>query len=111
MSPLTSEIVLSKKQYYSDLLDGVRSDMKKKWNIINGILRPNLNRKNYNIKSILSQGTVFDNSVAISNIFNEHFSTIGSTISNTFPPTNHESVSNVTIYQSIFFQKCICNRN
>ena len=101
---VTGEIVLSKKKYYSDLLDGVRNDMKKTWNIINGILKPNRNGKNYNIKSILSQGTFFDNDVAISNLFNKHFSSIGSSISNTFPPTNHEILSNVNIHQSIFFR-------
>ena len=89
---VASEIVLSIKQYYSDLLDGIKIDMKKTWNVINAILRPNRNRKNYIIKSILSQGTVFDNNIAMSNIFNQHFSTIESTISNSFPPTNHESV-------------------
>ena len=101
---VSREIVLSKKQYYRDLLNGVKNDMKKTWNVINGILRPNRNRKNCNIKTILSQGTVLDNNVAISNVFNQHFSTIGSIISDTFPPTNHESVSNVNIHQSIFFR-------
>ena len=35
---VTSEIVLSKKQYYSDLLDGVKTDMKKTWNVIYNII-------------------------------------------------------------------------
>ena len=38
-------------------------------------------RKNSNIKSILSQGIVLYNNIAIINVFDQNFSTIGSTIS------------------------------
>ena len=77
--------------------------------VIKDILRPNSNRNNHNIKSILSQDTVLDNTVEMSNVFNQHFSSIGSTISQSFSTTNHEVVSNVTTVSNSSI-KCVMYR-
>ena len=48
---VSRKIVESKKGYVSALLGDIRTNMKKTWNFINGILKPNTNRNKNCIKN------------------------------------------------------------
>ena len=83
--------------------------MKRTWNIINGLIKPNKNRKIPNIKSLLINNQQIFGSDQICNSLNQHFSTIGSSISNSFSGTYNRAPPSSTLRNSFFFRPCTTN--
>ena len=79
---VSSSIRNAKQSYYDTLFDGIRSDIKKTWNIINSILKPDSQSKKCSINKIVHQGISHNNAESIANCLNSHFSSIGANISN-----------------------------
>ena len=100
---VSKQITESKKLYLSNLLDSIKSNMKKTWSVLNGLLKPKLNRNQNYIKSLLLNGMIFNDNQDISRILNEHFSTIGSKISQSFGHSSHFISSFSSIPNSFFF--------
>ena len=100
---VSKQITEAKKLYLSNLLDSIKSNMKKTWSVLNGLLKPKLNRNQNYIKSLLLDGVLFDDNQDISRILNEHFSTIGSKISQSFGHSSHFISSFSSITNSFFF--------
>ena len=100
---VSKQITEAKKLYLSNLLRSIKSNMKRTWSVLNGILKPNLNRNQNYIKSILLNGEIFEDGRDISRLLNEHFSTIGSKISRSFDPCDHFISSFSSIQNSFFF--------
>ena len=100
---VSKQITEAKKLYLSNLLESIKSNMKQTWSVLNGLLKPKLNRNQNYIKSLLLNGVIFDNSQDISRIFNDHFSTIGSKISQSFGHSSHFISSFSSISNSFFF--------
>ena len=96
---------LARKHYFTNLLTNIKNNMKKTWNILNKIVKPNSDRTKPYIKKILLEDQIFEDDLEISNLFNQHFSTIGSKISGAFPNTEHNISSNVNISNSFFFRE------
>ena len=99
----------SKLEFFSRQLNQVKGNMKRTWNIINGLLKPCTNRKMPNIRSLLINNQQIFGNDQISNSLNQHFSTIGSTISNSFPGTSNRASPSRTIPNSLFFRPCTAN--
>ena len=106
---VTKQITDSKKRYLTNLLDSIKSNMKKTWSVLNGLLKPKLNNNISHIKSILLEGTVFEDGAQIGNLLNHHFSTIGSKISQSFEPSDHFIASSSSILNSFFFHRVTPN--
>ena len=94
---------MAKKQYLSDLLKSIKSNMKQTWSVLNGLLKPNRNRSQNYIKSLLLDGVIYEENNDISRLLNEHFSTIGSKISQSFGQADHFISSFSSIQNSFFF--------
>ena len=102
---VTNQIRLKKKMYYKNLLINVKSDIKKTWNIINSVLKPDQTRKKLNIKSLLHNNILYESNEGISNTFNSYFASIGSQIASSFHSNNNNSISNIhSISNSLFFR-------
>ena len=99
----------SKLEFFSRQLNQAKGNMKRTWNIINGLIKPNKNHKMPNIKSLLINNQQIFDSEMICNSLNQHFSTIGSTISNSFPGTSSRASITQTPRNSFFFRPCTPN--
>ena len=99
----------SKLEFFSRQLNQAKGNMKRTWNIINGLIKPNKNHKMPNIKSLLINNQQIFDSELICNSLNQHFSTIGSTISNSFPGTSSRASITQTPRNSFFFRPCTPN--
>ena len=100
---VSKQITMAKKQYLSDLLKSIKSNMKQTWSVLNGLLKPNRNRSQNYIKSLLLDGVIYEENNDISRLLNEHFSTIGSKISQSFGQADHFISSFSSIQNSFFF--------
>ena len=106
---VTGKINESKKTYFSNLFKEIKGNMKKIWTVLNELLKPNINRRGLKVKSLLIDGKIFDDNSAISNIFNNHFSSIGSKISQEFQEINHQITTSNSISNSFFFRNIQTN--
>ena len=106
---VSRKIVESKKNYLSALLGDIRTNMKKTWNFINGLLKPNINRNKIFIKKLLVNDVYIDDSSDICNALNDHFATVGSKISDSFGNNNSSSSYPNFITNSFFFRQCTPN--
>ena len=104
---VTSEIRNAKKTYYDKLFLKVRNDVKKTWNIINKIIRPDYNKTNF-IDSIIFNNEQLKDHSSIANAFNNYFSSIGSNISRSFPDSTDIRVPS-SIQNSFFFRQIFPN--
>ena len=104
---VTSLIRKAKKQYYEDKFYSARNDIKKTWRIINDVLRPNKIHKKQNIiKKLIINNTTYENSQDISNIFNDHFVSIGRNMAESVVsgPNDHKKyLSHLNVPNSFFF--------
>ena len=81
-----------------------KNNMRKVWNILNGLIRPQSNSNDRNIDSlIINYQTMYDN-YGICDELNRHFSTIGSRISEEFGSITHNIMSPNQIENSLFFR-------
>ena len=103
---VTNKIKESKNFYLDNLLKQVKNNMKKVWTVINGLIKPNYNRSERFVKSLLIDGEIFEDNVTISNLMNQHFASIGSKISGQFTNTEHRMPFSNHISNSMFF-KCV----
>ena len=94
---------LARQNYFTNLLNNVKNNMKKTWSILNKIVKPNSDRSKPFIRKILLDDQIFEEDIDISNVFNKHFSSIGSNISASFPDVEHSISSNTSISNSFFF--------
>ena len=104
---VTNRLKIAKKNYFHNLLEQARNNMRKIWNILNGLIRPDYNSKKRKINSLIVDGETIDNNNDISNVLNQHFSTIGSTISEEFENVNHSIISLNQIQNSLFFRNVL----
>ena len=88
---VTNRIRITKKNYFTNLFNNLKNDIKKTWNSINKLLKPGKSLKKKHIKSILFNGVIHTDPQSIANSLNTHFSTAGASIANSFPTTaeNH----------------------
>ena len=100
----TNKLKEAKKTYFQNLLDQSKNNMKKMWKVLNGLIKPNVNQNDSCIKSLLVNDQIIDDNISICNSLNEHFSSIGGRISDSFINIPHEIVSPIHIQNSIFFR-------
>ena len=98
-----SQIKVSKKNYYTNLLYDFKGNMKKTWNVLNGILRPGHNQKKSEINSLLINGSIVENKEQICDLLNSHFANVGSSVARSFPNRNHV-MHGPSISNSFFFK-------
>ena len=84
LNKVTNLIRMSKKNYHSKLFSDIKKDCKQTWKVINKILKPDKERHPYSIESILYENNIYNDSDQFANIFNQHFSSVGQKISETF---------------------------
>ena len=106
---VSKKLTDSKLEFFSRQLNQVKGNMKRTWNIINGLIKPNKNRKIPNIKSLLINNQQIFGNDQICNSLNQHFSTIGSSISNSFSGTYNRAPPSSTLRNSFFFRPCTTN--
>ena len=104
---VTNKIKESKYDYFDNLLKQVKNNMKKIWTVINGLIKPNYNRNERLIKSLLIDGEIFEDDCTISNLMNQHFATIGSKISEQFTDNEHRISSRENVTNSLFFRSVL----
>ena len=109
---VTNKIRRAKREYYENLFETLKLNMKKTWSTINNIISPQLDKK-VEIKNIIFNDTTYTEGFDIANIFNHHFSTIGQTIDQSIPAPNNNSnipdyLSNVSFRDSFFFNPVTC---
>ena len=101
---VTYQLKVAKRDYFHNLLENAKNDMRKVWNILNGLIRPQSNSNDRNIDSlIINDQTMYDN-YGICDELNRHFSTIGSRISEEFGSITHNIMSPNQIENSLFFR-------
>ena len=84
----------SRAAYYESNFAKYRKDPKRTWQILKEAA--NLDTKQANITELNINGTLTTDNLAIANSFNNFFSTIGSTISNSIPASNTDPLSYCT---------------
>ena len=86
---VTDEIRKAKKLYFGDLFIQLRNNIRKTWSVISSVLKPfHQTQKNKGIKSIIFDNVIYERDEDISNLLNEHYSTIGKKISESFSSSN-----------------------
>ena len=81
---LSSCLRYAEKQYYFELIQKYKSNLRKSWNIIKSIINKNRSNITQN-KFRLSEGTFVTNGVEICDRFNDFFTTIGSSLDKKIP--------------------------
>ena len=85
---LTLSIRNAKKQYYKDKFNNCTGDVKKTWNTINSILRPNVSRQcTYNMNV---EGVPVSDPVLVATEFNEHYATVADKLADNIPRTGDD---------------------
>ena len=97
---VTFQLKLAKKNYFHNLLQNAKNNMRKIWNILNGLIRPQTNSNNRNIDSLIINDHTINDNFGICNELNQHFSTVGSRISEEFGTINHNILSENQIQNS-----------
>ena len=86
-----------------------RIPMKKTWTVLNGLIKPGHKRNGISIKSLLIEGEIFTDDFEICNILNNHFSTIGKKICDSFEDTEHYITTLTNVSNSLFFKNTTPN--
>ena len=100
---VTGELRVSKREYYSKLLNDFRDNIKKTWNILNNILKPNKIHDKSNINSLLINGTLINDKKRICETFNNYFAGVGSSIAGSFQEQEHRMCDS-RVCNSFFFR-------
>ena len=103
---VTSRIRKSKLFYYSDLFSKHKSDSKRTWNILNGLIKSQ-NSNSSEVEKIVVNNSSICNKSEISEIFNTHFSTIGERITDSMQNIHRghlRYLSNVSMSNSFFLR-------
>ena len=103
------QITIAKNNYFTNLLNNVKSDMKKTWSTLNTLLKPNSDKSTSHIDKIICNNVTIDNNLDICNLFNNHFSSIGSRISSSFSGSHDAFVPASRINNSFFFRPVTSN--
>ena len=69
---VTTEIRNSKKTYYEALFLSIKTDLRRTWTIINSILKPTKNDRNFDIKSLIVNNRVYEKDEDIVELLNQH---------------------------------------
>ena len=96
---VTSKIKLAKKNYYYNLLESIKADIKKTWGVINKLLKPKNCQNKKQIASLKLGDNMHSDSQSISNILNDHFASVGGNISNAFAGNNNANSYDNVPYQ------------
>ena len=91
---LTNILRKCEKQYYVNLLDLHKSNLRETWKIIKGVL--NNHTTNHTNIPLRINGILVDNPVDKANEFNKYFTSIGPTLAATIPTTNHSHAKYLT---------------
>ena len=115
---VTSQIRIAKKNYFNGLLNSVKTNVKKTWYVINNLLTAGSSKGRSSIKNLIYNGEAVCNDKEIASVFNNHFSSVGEKISNSFSnirpssATGHQTssmffrqVTNVEVSKVIFSLK------
>ena len=81
----------AEKQYFFELLEKYKSNMKKSWSIIKSIINKNRSKITQS-KFRLSDGTLVTNGIDVCDRFNDFFTTIGPTLDKKIPQTNKKPI-------------------
>ena len=92
---VSNKVRWTKQNYYRHLLVDIKKNIKKTWNVINSLIKPNQNYCKKEISSILFEGELHNDNQSVANILNDHFSSVGSKIANAFAETTAESQNNL----------------
>ena len=84
-------IRLAKKQYYGNKFNQFKDNVKHTWKIINTVIRPG--KKKDNQSKIIHDGIEITGEKQIANIFNHHFSSIGTKLKDAIPTGNRQHYS------------------
>ena len=103
---VSRKIMEAKKTYLTDLLSDIKKNMKKTWNFLNGLIKPNKKRNNIHIKKLLINNASIDNDSDICNALNDHFASVGSNISGSFGNVLYSSPTLNPTSNSFFFRPC-----
>ena len=71
----------------------VLQNCKQTWKVINKILKPDKEKHSSSIESILYENNIYNDSDQFANIFNQHFSSVGQKISETFQNLPYDTSS------------------
>ena len=100
---VTNQIRVKKSEYLNNKFDNFKNNIKKTWQLINNFIKPNT-KSNRTISELLHNNQTIKNSSEIANTFNEYFSNIGNSITNSIVSTNSHLfyMNNINITNSIF---------
>jgi len=76
---VTSEIRNKRKLYYSSKFLNLKNNLRGTWRLINEVIKPNVDKNTNNFK-LFHDGSTVTNSQEVATVFNNYFSTIGSSI-------------------------------
>ena len=79
------QIRKSKLDYYRRIFSEIKNDLKQTWKVINKVLSTNRSRRNFSIKSLVFNDQLYTDDYQISQVLNEHFTTIAEKIRETLP--------------------------
>ena len=82
---VTKKIRIAKINYYEALFLRIKNNVRKTWKVINSIISRKVNPGNNTIKMIVVNGLNLTTDYEISEAFNDHFSSIGRRIDESFP--------------------------
>ena len=95
-----------KVNFYKRAFDGVKSDIKKTWKILNKIIKPNKFVTKSVFKKIVVDNVIYTDSSEIAEMFNKFFSTIGDKIQNSMSEPcfqNIDATVNIPNHLNSFF--------
>ena len=101
---VNNKLKQSKANYYKRAFDGVKTNVKKTWKLLNNIIRPNKGQSKAEISKIISDNITYTDSKEICDLFNTFFSSIGDHIQSSIPGTSiNNSTINILNHSSSFF--------
>ena len=104
---VTNKVRWTKQSYYRYLLTDIKKNIKKTWNVINSLIKPNHKNCKKEISSILFEGEIYNDNQSVANILNDHFASVGSKIASTFPETRTENENVYRESESNFLFKTV----
>ena len=98
------DIIDSAKKSYFEHKFRPSATLKQSWKVINSLIKP---RKNKNSIELMHEGSLISDSSKVSDLLNEHFSTIAHELASKIPPTNTDPMSFIEYHHRTFgFHNC-----
>ena len=98
-------IKTSKASYYSNAFSQSKGNSRKIWQTTNELTSRRTN-DNTTVKEFELNGSIISNSSELSNVFNDHFSTIGPRLANEIPPNDNNNdltyINNINVNHNKF---------